>query len=232
MRRIFVLVITIVIIFKSVSLAGKFYTSEDFKNIFLKEVESNLSWVKGKFYAEKIRIEPESVVIPKPTPYRVIFINPPKIGLNLLILEFKKGKTVERVKIWGYVDAKIPVVVLRRPVLNKAILTEKDVTIALKPLSRLPQDAIFDKSSVIGKEVRMSLEAGTVLRYSQIEVPVVIKKNQIVYIVARGRNFVVKAKGIALQDGRKGEIIKVKNLSSKKVLWGKVISSKEVEVSI
>jgi len=122
-------------------------------------------------------------------------------------------------------------VVLERPVLNKAILSEEDITLELKPLSRLPQDVILNKESAIGKQVRMSLKAGTVLRYSHIQRPVIIKRNQIVYIVARGHNFIVKAKGIALQDGREGGRIKVKNLSSKKVLWGKVISSEEVEVS-
>jgi len=214
------------------SFGESFYTLEDFKSIFLKEVKNKLSWVNGEIYLKEIRIEPELVLIPKTTPYKANFVAPPKIGSNLIVLDFKKGDTLERVKIWGYVEANVPVVVLKRPVLNKAILSQEDITIELKPLSRLPQDVILDKDFVIGKEVRMSLKAGTILRYSHIERPVVIKRNQMVYIVARGKNFIVKAKGIALQDGRSGSSIKVKNISSKKILWGKVISSEEVEVTL
>jgi flagella basal body P-ring formation protein FlgA len=234
MRRllVFSLVCLLVLLKIKFSLGAGLYTTEDLKNIFLKEIKNKLSWVKGDLYVEKIRIEPELVIIPKKIPYRTIFINNPKIGSNLLILEFREGETVERVKIWGYVEAKVPVVVLKRPVLNKAILSEEDIDIELKPLSRLPQDVVFDKNSAIGKQVRMSLKAGTILRYSHIERPVVIKRNQMVYIVARGKNFVVKAKGVALQDGREGANIKVKNVSSKKILWGKVISSEEVEVAL
>ena len=230
-RLIIFFLIFIVLFFKTtLSFTETFYTSEDFKNIFLKEIKNKLSWIKGEIYLEKIRIEPENINISKEMSYKVKFITTPKVGSNLLILEFRKGKILKRVKIWGYIEAKVPVVVLKRPVLNKAILSEEDITLELKPFSRLPQDVILNKESAIGKQVRMSLKAGTVLRYSHIQRPVIIKRNQIVYIVARGHNFIVRAKGVALQDGREGERIKVKNLSSKKVLWGKVISSEEVEV--
>jgi len=234
MRKLAIFALFFLLIYfeASLSFGESFYTLEDFKSIFLKEVKNKLSWVNGEIYLKEIRIEPELVLIPKTTPYKVNFIAPPKIGSNLLVLDFKKGDTLERVKIWGYVEANVPVVVLKRPVLNKAILSQEDITIELKPISRLPQDVILDKDSVIGKEVRMSLKAGTILRYSHIERPVVIKRNQMVYIVARGKNFIVKAKGIALQDGRSGSNIKVKNISSKKILWGRVISSEEVEVTL
>uniref|UniRef100_A0A7V4JQY6 Flagella basal body P-ring formation protein FlgA n=1 Tax=Thermodesulfobacterium geofontis TaxID=1295609 RepID=A0A7V4JQY6_9BACT len=210
----------------------RFYTPEDFKEIFLREIKNKLSWIKGEVYIEKIRIEPELVIIPKNTSYKTIFITTPKIGSNLLILEFKRDETIEKVKIWGYVEAKVPVIVLKRPILNKSILSEGDIEVELKPLSRLPQDVILDKNIALGKQVRMSLGAGTILRYSHIERPVIIKRNQIVYIIARGKNFIVKAKGLALQEGREGASIKVKNISSKKVLWGKVISPEEVEVAL
>lgn len=229
---VFSLICLFVLLKIKLSLGVSLYTAEDLKNIFLKEIKNKLSWVKGDLYVEKIRIEPELVIIPKKIPYRTIFVNTPKIGSNLLILEFREGETVERVKIWGYVEAKVPVVVLKRPVLNKTILNEEDIEVELKPLSRLPQDVVLDKNSAIGKQVRMSLKAGTALRYSHIERPVVIKRNQMVYIVAKGKSFVVKAKGIALQDGREGANIKVRNVSSKKILWGKVISSEEVEVTL
>ena len=233
MRRVFLLFVLafLVISFSLVSsFAEKLYTSEDFKNIFLKEVKNRLFWVKGDLYVEKIRIEPELVIIPKSVPYRVNFITTPKIGSNLILLEFKEGENIKRVKVWGYVDTKVPVVVLKRNLPNKTIISEKDLALELKSLSRLPQDVISDKNSVLGKELRMSLKAGTVLRCSHIQRPVIIKRNQMVYIVARGRNFVVKAKGIALQEGREGGRIKVRNISSKKMLWGKVISPEEVEV--
>jgi len=216
----------------NLTLSEGLYTAEDFKEIFLKEIKNKLSWIKGDVYVERIRIEPELVIIQKNTPYKAIFITTPKIGSNLLILEFKKDGTLERVKIWGYVEAKVPVIILKRPVLNKSILSEEDIEVELKPLSRLPQDVILDKNSVLGKEVRMSLKAGTILRYSHLERPVIIKRNQIVYIIVRGKNFVVKARGLALQEGREGASIKVKNISSKKILWGKVISPEEVEVSL
>lgn len=233
MKRLIVVFIFLTALLRtSPCFSEEIYTPEDFKNIFLEEVKKKLPWLKGELYVERIRIEPESVAIPKNLPYKSSFIANPKLGSNLLILEFKKEDFYEKVKIWGYVEAMVPVMVLKRPVLNRAILSEEDITTELKPLSRLPQDVILDKNLALGKQVRMSLKAGTILRYSHMERPVIIKRNQMVYIVVRGKNFVVKARGLALQDGREGAEIKVKNISSKKVLWGKVISSEEVEVAL
>ncbi|PMP68736.1 MAG: flagella basal body P-ring formation protein FlgA [Thermodesulfobacterium geofontis] len=233
MKKLAVFYIFLMVIFKiNICFSEEIYTPEDFKNIFLEEIKKKIPWIKGEFYVERLRIEPESISIPKNLSYKASFIAHPKLGSNLLILEFKNGDFYEKVKIWGYVEAKVPVMVLKRPVLNKAILSEEDITMELKPLSRLPQDVILDKNSALGKQLRMSLKAGTILRYSHIERPVIIRRNQIVYIVVRGKNFVVKAKGLALQDGREGAEIKVKNISSKKILWGKVISSEEVEVAL
>lgn len=225
-------VIGLVLLFSFSLISGyqeKFYTSEDFKNIFLKEMKKKLSWVKGDLYIEKIKIEPEMIIIPSSASYEADFINPPKIGSNLMLLKFKEGKNIKRVKIWGYVDAKVPVVVLQKNLPKGSVLNEEDLILEFHPYSRVSQDVVLDKNRVVGKEIKMSLKAGTILRYSYLQSPLMIRKNQIVDIIAIGRNFVVKARGIALQEGREGEKIKVKNISSKKILWGKVISSQEVE---
>jgi flagella basal body P-ring formation protein FlgA len=122
------------------------------------------------------------------------------------------------------------VVVVIKPIRNKEIIKAENLGIEFRALSRLPQDVIIDKKSAIGKQARISLKPGTVLRMSYIDLPIVIKRNQQVNIIARGKYFIVKAKGKALQNGRLGEIIRVRNIDSKKTIWAKVISSEEVEV--
>lgn len=214
------------------ALAETFYTLEDFKNIFLKEIKNKLSWIQGDLYLEKIEIEPDNPQILKETPYKIYFLSGPRVGSNVGIFEFGKDHYKEKIKIWGYVEAKVPVLILKNPVVNKAVLNEEDLIIEFKSFSRLPPDVILDKKLAVGKQVRMSLKPGTILRYSHIERPVIIKRNQIVGIIAKGENFIVKAKGIALQEGKEGIKIKVKNLSSQKIIWGKVISSEEVEVNL
>ncbi len=233
MKKIIILVI-IFLFFGSFNLqAEEFYSHFDFKRIFLKEIKKELKWVKGRIFLRDFKIQPENIKIPRYYGYQVKFMGVPKLGSNVVILKFynEYGKLFTTVRLWGYIETRIPVVVITRPVSDKSILTEKDLKIETISVSRIPQDVIFDKAIAIGKQVRMSLKPGTILRFSHLEKPVIIKRNQEIYIVARGRNFIVRAKGIALQNGKKGEFIKVKNLSSKKILQAKVISEKEVEVN-
>ncbi|MCX8041284.1 MAG: flagellar basal body P-ring formation chaperone FlgA [Thermodesulfobacteriaceae bacterium] len=210
---------------------SSFYTLEDFKALFLKEIKKELSWINGTLILENFRVEPENLKIPQSASFKTKFISSPKLGSNTLLVTFFLGKNPELVRIWGYVEAQVPVVVVKRPINAKNLLRPEDLALEERPLSRLPQDVVLDVNSVIGKQLKTSLKAGNVLRGCLIEAPMVVKKNSLVNIVAKNGKIIVKAQGKALQNGRVGEIIKIQNLSSKKVLLGKVVSSEEVEVS-
>ncbi len=217
--------------FASFSRAENIYTKEDLKKIFLREVKRGLSWINGKIYLEDFRVEPNDLKIPHRAKLELKFLSSPRIGSNVALALFTlNGKKIGVARIWGYVDAKVKVVVAARPIPNKAILTTADLKLEEKRLSRLPQDVLFNIKEALGKEVKMSLKPGRVLLRSQIAEPPLIRRGQLVVIVARGKNFIVKAKGIALQDGQLNQRIKVKNISSKKIIWGKVISPEEVEL--
>ncbi len=232
MLRLLALIFIIFFFIPSYSKAEKFYTYKDFKNIFLTKIKKELNWVKGKIVLQQFRIEPENIQIPKSAIYKIRFFSSPHIGSNFMVITFyKNGKEIGIVRLWGYVEAEVPVVVITKPLNNKDIITKEDVVLKLKPLSRLPQDVITDKTEAIGKQTKMSLKPGTILRKSYIDLPILVKINQEIDIIARGKYFVVKAKGKALQNGRIGDVIKVKNLSSRKIIWAKVISPEEVEVN-
>lgn len=57
---------------------------------------------------------------------------------------------------------------------------------------------------------------------------VVVEKNRKVSVLYIDRNIKIKMLGIALQSGKVGDYIEVKNISTGKVLKGKVVSSDEV----
>jgi flagella basal body P-ring formation protein FlgA len=232
MRKVVLLTILILFLIPFNASSASFYTYDDFKNLFLKEIKKELTWVKGKIVLEKFRIEPENIKIPKNAFYKIKFLSTPSVGSNFILVTFfnRRYKQIGIARLWGYVEAKVPVVVVIKPIRNKEIIKAENLGIEFRALSRLPQDVIIDKKSAIGKQARISLKPGTVLRMSYIDLPIVIKRNQQVNIIARGKYFIVKAKGKALQNGRLGEIIRVRNIDSKKTIWAKVISSEEVEV--
>ncbi len=77
---------------------------------------------------------------------------------------------------------------------------------------------------------RVKLLPGTVVLRRHVEVPFAVKRGQLVRIVAEKNGIYVETTGRALQNGRVGDIIRVKNIYSKKVIEGKVKDDETVVV--
>lgn len=213
------------------SFSSSFYEEKDFKEIFLKEFKRLSPYLEGEIFLERFRFEPNHLQIPKGTPYKVDWIGPARAGSNTAIIVFDQGKGITPViRLWGFVEVKKAVPIVKRNLPAKTLITEEDITYEKRELSKLPHDILLEKEKIIGKETRSGLMAGSFFRASYLAEPLLIKRNQEVEILAKGKNFIVKTKGIALQNGRMNEFIKVKNLSSQKIIQGKVIAEGVVEV--
>ncbi|OAQ20477.1 flagellar basal body P-ring formation chaperone FlgA [Thermosulfurimonas dismutans] len=222
----------IVLLWASSFVHAKRLEESYFRELFQRVVAERLPWPTERIEILRLAVEPLPVEIPDGAEERIHFVNHPQAGSNTLLVDYlKDGRLIARVRLVGYVEVLLPVVVLSRPVARGAILTKEVLALEPRPLTRLPHDVLTDPSQALGKRVKYSLSAGKVLRLSQIEKPPIIRRNQIVKILARTSYLTVVAKGQARQDGRMGEIIRVRNLSSKKEIYARVVSSDTVEVS-
>ncbi len=207
-------------------------SEEELQGIFLKEFKARLGLKDDEVRVEKFRVEPRTFELKHNQPYRLDWITVPRPGSNTAILTYAGANgNFQTIRLWGFVEVlkKVPVVV--KPLQAGEVLREEHVSLELRELSRLPHDVVFDLSSALGKEVRMSLRPGMVLRTSHLQLPVLIKRNEEVELIAQGKNFIVKAKGVALENGRLGEVIRVKNKESQKVVFAKVAGERLVEVN-
>lgn len=212
--------------------AQEFYTPEDLRELFLIEVSKRISWIKGEFAIERFGMEPRDVKIPRGCSYTVVSSNKLYPGFVSLTFIFKDKEREIKLKTWGHVEVFVSTVVSGKPLSKGEILTKEVLSFQKKPFTRLPNDAVFNEEEVLGKELKTSVKPGEIIRRSYLNEPLVIKRNQDVLIVARSKNLLVKAKGKALQDGRLGDVIKVKNSLSRKEVWGRVVSPNEVEVML
>jgi len=86
-----------------------------------------------------------------------------------------------------------------------------------------------------GQTVRRRLPAGTVLAPNMLETvkpPVILKRNQNVVIRIERPGFLVTAMGIAMQDGRAGDYIKVRNTDSQQIILARIKEDGTVEPGV
>ena len=89
---------------------------------------------------------------------------------------------------------------------------------------------IRDVSQVAGLVPHRFIRAGLPVAINYFQQPVAVESGTPVRILARYNGLQVSAKGIAMTRGRIGQVIKVKNEASQKILSGRLIDSQTVEV--
>lgn len=160
-------------------------------------------------------------------PYGIKYNVPTNVVIEIYVDGRFYNKSTVRFKVRAY--EQVAVISQNLPV--KHILTREDLHFEKLDTNRLSPGYITDIEKVLGMETRRLLKSGTPLNVYMLEKPIIIKQMAMINITSKVNGIVVKTSGQALQDGREGNSIRVKNISSNKVVIGKVIDSSTVEVS-
>lgn len=99
-----------------------------------------------------------------------------------------------------------------------------------KASSQVPRDAVLDPAQLEGSVLRRRVEAGVLIRSSWITAPTLVKRGSQIDIIFKKNGIFLIARGEALGDGKRSDMIRVRNLKSKKIVTGRVIGINEVSV--
>lgn len=122
------------------------------------------------------------------------------------------------------------VVVADKLVEKRQILLPGDLRYERMDTSKLASGYFTDIAKVVGLMIRRPLTPGTVVNGHILEKPVVIRRGSYISIVARVGEIEVRTAGQALQDGSEGDMIRVQNLTSKKIISARVLDTTAVQV--
>lgn len=206
---------------------------EDIKRAVSDFIYANIPWEREKVKIRDIRVR-ESVILPKgKITYRVEPLkNTDFKGSVPLPLHFKvNGSFQKRILVTADIEVSAEVVVTKRPLRRFRRITEDDIEIREKNLAELPSNIILDYEEVLGKRAKRNIGANRVLRSDLIEFPPLVKRGDVVLLIAESSGLKITALGMVKQrEGRRGERVRVENLDSKKSLYGRVLDAKTVKV--
>jgi len=124
------------------------------------------------------------------------------------------------------------ILVVKQNLPRGSILQGSDVETRRFNISRLSNGYFTDKGEIKGKVLKRSLRRGDILTNGMLDVPKMVKRGEIVTIMASSNTLAIRVKGKALMDGRKGDVIRVKNQSSKREIQAIVVATGIVKVSM
>jgi flagella basal body P-ring formation protein FlgA len=122
------------------------------------------------------------------------------------------------------------VVTAAKPLLRGTVLKRSDIRIEQMDVALLRGSYYRNIEDVTGKVLTRGIAANAPLSSHALKKPLLVKRGQRVVIAAIAAELAIRAAGEALMDGAQGDIIKVRNNRSQRVVEGLVTSAGVVEV--
>lgn len=140
------------------------------------------------------------------------------------------GKRLHRARVAGQVDLYAEVVVASRTLARQQIIGIDDVELRRVNLGAAGKGLVSDPSRIVGMKTRGVITAGEPVDMRQLERTILIKRGEVVTMIANAAGMKVAAKGRAEQNGYADGRIRLSNLSTKREVWGRVLDSGTVLV--
>jgi flagellar basal body P-ring formation protein FlgA len=146
-------------------------------------------------------------------------------------------KCVEETNHWTlYVPVKV--IVLKTVLLTKQALKKGtrlqfgDLYQSEMDAQKLKQGYFTDPKELVGLVCAKNIAPDTPLNPYNVELAKIVSKGQKINIIATNGSLNISMAGIALSDGVLGDVIKVKNVTSKKIIEAQISGKQKVKVTI
>jgi len=111
-------------------------------------------------------------------------------------------------------------------------VAKQDVELVKRDKTNLRQGYMKNSENIISKTLKRPVSTNSLITPELLQASQVIKKGDMVTIIAATAGLTVKTKGQAMQNGEVGETIKVKNEQSKQVIEAIVASAGLVRIPL
>lgn len=124
----------------------------------------------------------------------------------------------------------MPVVVAMQTLERGSIIAAQDVVLRVQDIAPLNGQFFTTSDEVLGQTVKRRISAAQIVNSAQLEQPIMVERGQSVLMVARQNGIEASTTGEAMKQGRKGDVIRVRNVSSQRTVDAIVVSPGVVHI--
>lgn len=138
------------------------------------------------------------------------------------------GNYAEPIKMAHYVDVFFSKQQLNRGArLDKSMFSSRPVDILKQYAGSVPVSA-----KLSGYQLSSTVKTNSPIRWNNLSKLTLVQKGKVVDVYASGNGIYVTMKGMALENGVEGGVVRIKNLSSDKIFQAKVLTENSVKVHL
>ncbi len=131
--------------------------------------------------------------------------------------------------VTGRAQRLVAVPVLSRTLSRDTVIGPRDWEWKEQRADRLPRTILLDGEELTGQALRRTIRAGQPLRQSDVAPPALVERGDLVTMVIRRPGMELTALGRALGEGAKGDVIRLRNTQSMRIVEARIIGAGQVE---
>jgi len=197
-------------------------------------IEANMPWPQGTVRVDFISPEPDIPTRGKDVTLRIEPAgNADFIGDAAFIVRMSAdGKFIRTETVRTRIEVMRDIVVAARAIRSGTILTGQDIRLVKKWVRRNMPDVLSSPEDAIGKRITASARPGMELSAAMLKDAPLIRKGKLVRVQFDNGSLRITTVGIPEEDGTAGNMVRIRNVTSNKVIYARVLGESLVGVDI
>ncbi len=195
-------------------------------------IEKNMPWPQGSMRFEILSHLPE-IALPKGNvSWRVeLKGNDNYLGDTYFVVKlYNKGILFKEESIRVRIEILHEFVVSIKNLGRDSIISANDVSVQKKWLRSIPLNSLSNVDEVVGKSLLVSIRPNTEISRNMIKEVTAVKRGKMVQIVLESGAMNITTMGLSEEDGAEGSFVKVRNITSNKLIYARVVGESKVRV--
>jgi flagella basal body P-ring formation protein FlgA len=195
-------------------------------------IAANMPWPPESVRVDFLSEEPESSSQARDLILRVEPAgNQDFIGdMVFLVKSFKGGNLLRTESIRTRIEVLRDVVTAARGMPAGSVLTENDIRTVRRWVRRIHQHSLPSMEAVSGKRLTIQVASGAEILATMLKEVPLVRRGKMVKMVFDNGPMQIVTVGMSEEDGVAGNIIRVKNITSNKVIYARVLSDSIVGI--
>jgi len=146
------------------------------------------------------------------------------------VLFFRDDTLIREEPVRVRIEVMLDIPVSTRALDRDVEIRKEDIKIAGRWFTRMPYSAITDPAEIIGKRAASSIRPNCEITRSMVKNSLLVTRGKIVRIVLENGPMRILSVGLAEENGGRNDVIRVRNTSSNKMVYARVIENSLVKV--
>ena len=134
------------------------------------------------------------------------------------------------VPLTGHILVKRTIAVLARRLEGGTMISATDIDTLTLPVDRINPTVVTEASQLIGRELRRDTDGGEIIHTHDIIPPRYVTRGSLITMKIETPFMIVTSQGKALQDGAEGDVVRVMNTQSNRMVEGTVTGAGTVTI--